>query len=131
MNNYDIDQQLQETKQGLTFLLEVLGERSRSIFRYQGFRPKHQQISRFHITTMSQNKWGREKKSYNNIIFQFEHGTFVPLVFSIHGRMGREWTKFYSNLAGLLFDKRKESKLVTDWVMLWFIKVLFTVFPRQ
>ena len=48
---------------------------------------------------------------------QIEHGTITPLVFSIYGSMGREWTKFYSKLEELLSDKRKESKLLTvNWL---------------
>ena len=58
-----------------------------------------------------------KKRNYNNRILQIEHGTFVPLVFSIYGSMGRECTKFYSKLAELLSDKRKQSKSLTvNWI---------------
>ena len=59
----------------------------------------------------------KEKKlSYNNRTLQIEHGTFTPLVFSIYGSMGRDCKKFYSKLAELLSDKRKESKSLTvNW----------------
>ena len=50
-----------------------------------------------------------KKRNYNNRILQIEHGTFTPLVFSIYGNMRREWSKFYSILAELLSNKRKES----------------------
>ena len=57
-----------------------------------------------------------KKRNYNNRILQIEHGTFTPLVFSIYGSMGRECRKFYSKLAELLSDKRKESKSLTvNW----------------
>ena len=77
-----------------------------------------------------------KKRIYNNRIIQIEQGTFTPLAFSIYGSMGRECSKFYSKLAELLSDKRKESKsfygkLVKNYVMLWVIKILFTVFKRQ
>ena len=59
----------------------------------------------------------KEKKlSYNNRTLQIEHGTFTPLVFSIYGSMWSDCTKFYSKLAELLSDKRKESKSLTvNW----------------
>ena len=58
-----------------------------------------------------------KKRNYNNRILQIEHGTFTPLVFSIYGSMGRECRKFYSKLAELLSDKRKESKSLTvNWL---------------
>ena len=57
---------------------------------------------------------GKEKKrNYNNRILQIEYGILTPLVFSIYESMGREYTKFYSKLAELLSDKRKESKSFT------------------
>ena len=48
-----------------------------------------------------------KKRNYNNRILQIENGTFTPLVFSIYGSLGREYTKFYSKLAELLSDKHK------------------------
>ena len=58
-----------------------------------------------------------KKRNYNNRILQIEHGTFTPLVFSIYGSMGRDCKKFYSKLAELLSDKRKESKSLTvNWL---------------
>ena len=53
------------------------------------------------------------KRNCNNGILQIEHGTVTPLVFSIYGSIGRECTKFYSKLAELLSDKRKQSRPLT------------------
>ena len=78
-----------------------------------------------------------KKQNYNNRILQTEHGTFMPLVFSIYGSMGGDCTQFYSKLAEFLPDKRKQSKsLMVNWLrtklcMLCFIKIHFTVFARQ
>ena len=70
-----------------------------------------------------------KKRNYHNRAL---HGTFTSLVFSIYGSMGRECTKFYSKFSKLLFDKRKQSKSLTvNFVMLWFTKILFTMFARQ
>ena len=40
-----------------------------------------------------------KSRAYNERIFQIEHGTFTPLVFSINGSMRRESQKFYLRLA--------------------------------
>ena len=57
------------------------------------------------------------KRNYNNGILQIEHGTDTHLVFSIYGSIGRECTKFYSKLAELLSDKRKQSRSLTvNWL---------------
>ena len=43
--------------------------------------------------------------------------SFTPLVFSIHGAMGREFKTFYSRLATLISDKRKTpSSITSSWI---------------
>ena len=54
-----------------------------------------------------------EKKRPNSErVLQVDHGTFMPLVFSIYGSMGRECHKFYSWLSDLLLEKRNLPKSV-------------------
>ena len=43
---------------------------------------------------------------------QVEQGTFSPLVFSIHGGMGRECQAFYSKMSEPLPEKRDIQKSV-------------------
>ena len=43
-----------------------------------------------------------KKRAYNERVLQIEHGTFIPLLFLIYGRMGRECCTFYSRLSDLL-----------------------------
>ena len=58
-----------------------------------------------------------KKRNHNNRILQIELGTFTSLAFSTCGSRERECVKFYSKLAELLSDKRKESiSLTVNWV---------------
>ena len=47
-----------------------------------------------------------KKRSYNERVFQGDHGTFTPLVFSVYGSMGRICNTFYSRLSQLISYKR-------------------------
>ena len=57
-----------------------------------------------------------KKRQYNQRILQIEHGSFTPLVFSCFGGMSRECSRFFSQAADKLSEKRKTSKSV---VMAW------------
>ena len=49
----------------------------------------------------------QEKKlAYNERILQIDHGTFIPLRFSINGIMGGECKKFYSRLQQMIAEER-------------------------
>ena len=97
--------------------LKFLGERSRSICRCKGFDPIANRYLNATSSRCHEINEKVKKPNCNNRILQIEHRTFTPLVFSIYGSMGRECTKFYSKLAELLSDKRKESKSLTvNWL---------------
>ena len=53
-----------------------------------------------------------KKRNYNERIMNVDNGSFTPLVFSIHGAIGRECKTFYSRLATLISDKRKTLALL-------------------
>ena len=60
-----------------------------------------------------------EKRAYNERVLQIDHGTFIPLFFSIYGSMGRECHKFYSWLSDLLPGKPNLPKsVVANWIRL-------------
>ena len=66
-----------------------------------------------------------KKRYYNKRFLQVDHGTFMPLIFSIYGSMGREYQKIYSRLSDLLSEKRNLPKsVVPNWVRL---KVCFAL----
>ena len=46
-----------------------------------------------------------KKRNYNQHIMQVEKTTFIFLVFSIYGGIGRECQAFYSRLSEILADK--------------------------
>ena len=50
-----------------------------------------------------------KKRSYNDRVIEVEKATFVPLVFSTTGAMGKEATNFHKQLATLLAQKRNIS----------------------
>ena len=50
-------------------------------------------------------------------ILQVENGSFTPLVFSISWRMGRKASKYYSQIAEILPEKRDETYLIRiPWI---------------
>ena len=58
-----------------------------------------------------------KKRHYNERVREIEHGTFTPLVFSVHGGMGQECKAFYKRLCSLLSEKRGENySIVSSWV---------------
>ena len=52
---------------------------------------------------------GEKKRSYNDRVIEVEKATFVPLVFSTTGAMGKEATTYHKQLATLLSQKRNIS----------------------
>ena len=59
----------------------------------------------------------RQKHLYNERIKQVEHSTFIPLLMSATGGMGRESSKFYSRLSELISEKRELSNsIVATWI---------------
>ena len=60
----------------------------------------------------------REKKrDYSSRILNVEQGLFTPLVFSITGGMGREYSMFVKPLCLMISLKRKEElSVVTYWI---------------
>ena len=58
-----------------------------------------------------------KKRQYNHRIQEVEQGSFTPLVFSCYGVMSRECSRFYSNAAEQIANKRKTNKsLVSAWI---------------
>ena len=66
-----------------------------------------------------------KKRSYNERVLQGDHGTFIHLVLSICGSMGRECNTFYLRLSQLISDNISLSKSITmNWIR---IKVCFAL----
>ena len=64
----------------------------------------------------------QEKKRAYNIkilqIDQIDHGTFIPLMFSISGSMGRECQKFYWRLTQMISEKRDLLQSISStWIL--------------
>ena len=55
-----------------------------------------------------------KKRNYSQRIMQVQQETFIPLVFSIYGGMGREYQAFYSRLSELLLERYDIRKCVND-----------------
>ena len=50
-----------------------------------------------------------KKRTYNQRVIDVEKATFIPLVFSTSGAMGKEAERFHKRLATLLSNKRNIS----------------------
>ena len=59
------------------------------VFSPNAWRFQNQIIKRAYITNVKE-----KKRSYRQRILEVEHGTFTPLVFSVHGGMGEECKTF-------------------------------------
>ena len=58
-----------------------------------------------------------KKRKYTKRILQVENGSFTPLVFSVHGGMGKEANKCYSRIAEKLAEKRDEPySVMMSWI---------------
>ena len=59
----------------------------------------------------------REKNGCVERIFNVEHASFTPLVFTIQGGMSREAHTFYNRLSDMIANKRKEpTSVITNWI---------------
>ena len=66
---------------------------------------------------MLQNKLMEKKRKYTKCILQVENGSFTPLVFSVHGGMGKEANKCYSQIAEKLAEKQDEPySVMMSWI---------------
>ena len=56
-----------------------------------------------------------KKKNYNQRIMQVEHGTFTPLIFSVHGRIAPECERYHKHIAKKIAKKagEKYNSLIT------------------
>lgn len=54
-----------------------------------------------------------KRRTYNQRVSEIESGTFSPLIFSLTGGMGKEYTVFYKRLASLLSTKWDEPYSVS------------------
>ena len=58
-----------------------------------------------------------KKRLYNERIINVDHGSFSPLVFTAMGGMSRECSRFYSQAAERLSEKRNVSKsIISCWL---------------
>ena len=57
----------------------------------------------------------QKKRAYNHRVMEVEHGTFTPLIFTIHGTTSTECTILHNNLAEKIANKTGEeySKVLT------------------
>ena len=74
---------------------------------YQDLEP--QQIYELHEN--------EKKRLYGDRVIEIEHGTFIPLVFTTTGGMGKECNRYHSRLAELISTKKGESYAKTiSWI---------------
>jgi hypothetical protein len=79
-----------------------------AFFDIRVFYPHAPSYSSKSLSNLCNSFEGEKKRKYADRIFQVEHASFTPLVFSCCGGMGQETAKAIKKLASLLSDKRKE-----------------------
>ena len=58
-----------------------------------------------------------KKRLYGDRVIEVEHGTFIPLVFTTTGGMGKECNRYHNRLAELISTKKGESYAKTiSWI---------------
>ena len=70
------------------------------------FHPGAESNKTISIDTAFDKQEQEKKRTYNRRILEVEKATFIPLVFSTNGGMGKEAAKFHKRLAALISGKR-------------------------
>jgi hypothetical protein len=81
------------------------------------FNPNATRYANQKISKTYESNEKEKKRCYNERVLQVEHGSFTPLVLSATGGMGRECRKFYTRLAEMIAEKRKQPySLIAAWL---------------
>ena len=78
------------------------------VFNPNAKRYLHQGISKIYELNKKE-----KKKFYNERIIKIKHGSFIPLVMSATGEMGRGCKKFYSRLTDMISRSRGAGYNIT------------------
>ena len=73
------------------------------------FNPHARRYTKQELSKTYQFNEKEKNRLYNERIMQDKHGTFTPLVMSATGSMGRESSKFYSQLSELISEKGEST----------------------
>ena len=89
---------------------------SRAFFDIMVFNPLAPTYSNHTLKVNHKSNENKKKRKYNDRIFQVEHGSFTPLVFTNFGGIGVEGSNFYKKIAEKIADKRD---IITSVAMSW------------
>ena len=81
------------------------GRFERAFFDVRVFNPHAPTNRRLQLSSCYRSHENAKKRAYEQRIREVEHGSFVPLVLSVTGGMGRVATTTYKRLASLLSSK--------------------------
>ena len=88
---------------------EVSGERDKTRFFFiRVTNPNSESLIKTPVEKILIKQEREKKNNYNQIIMNVEHGTFTPLVFSIDGSTGPEYSAYHANLADKIATKTGE-----------------------
>ena len=93
--------------------------RQRAFFDIRVFNPMTQRYRSQELTKAYEINKREKKRQYNDRILDVEHGSFIPLVMTALGGMGREGSKFYSRLSESNAEKLKKYYMVMKNWILW------------
>ena len=81
------------------------------------FNPQAKSHLNQNLPAIHKKNENEKKRIYNKRINNVDHGSFTPLVFSCFGGMSRECSRYYSQAAERIADKRKLPKsIISNWI---------------
>ena len=89
------------------------GRYERAFFDVRVFNPHAPSNRRLRLSSCYRSHENAKKRAYEQRIREVEHGSFVPLVLSVTGGMGRIATTTYKRLASQLSSKWNQSYSTT------------------
>jgi len=89
----------------------------RAFFDVRVFNPLAPSNCRSSLTASYRHHESQKRRNYEQRVWEIEHGSFAPLVFSATGGMAPTASIVYKRLASLLADKRQqEYSKVISWI---------------
>ena len=84
-----------------------------TLFDVRVFNPNAKRYLHHGISKIYELNKKEKKKFYNERIIKIKHGSFIPLVMSATGEMGRGCKKFYSRLTDMIRRSRGAGYNIT------------------
>ena len=92
-------------------------KRSNSVFDVRVTHVNSNSNEQKNTTAIFKQNEDEKKRQYLKRVLEIEHGTFTPLVMGTNGGMGKECSRFLTNLAQQLAEKQNEDYgIIVSWI---------------